>query len=172
MSGRARLGIDRGTVLVLAQVLCLAVVWLWPEPPLWSLPMAVIVACWVLLGVALLVGLTGAGALGRVLRVHPRPARRAELRTGGVYRHVRHPIYFAVLLGSAAEAVLAARPEPLMGLLALAVVLHVKADYEESLLRATFGEAYDVYASRVPRIVPRLARRSPSSPRPQPFDRS
>jgi protein-S-isoprenylcysteine O-methyltransferase Ste14 len=59
-----------------------------------------------------------------------------------------------VLIGSAAEAVLAARPEPLLGFAALAIVLHLKAGYEESLLRAHFGEAYDTYASRVPRLVP------------------
>jgi protein-S-isoprenylcysteine O-methyltransferase Ste14 len=67
---------------------------------------------------------------------------------------VRHPIYAAVLVASASEAVLAARPEPLLGFLGLAAVLHVKAGYEEGLLRARFGEAYDLYAQRVPRLVP------------------
>lgn len=170
MSGRVALAVDRGAVLVLAQAACLGVVWLWPAPALWSLPTSVMAGCWVLLGTALLVGLSGAGALGRVLRVHPRPAKRAELRTGGIYRYVRHPIYLAVLLASTSEAVRSARPEPVLGLLALAVVLHVKADYEESLLRATFGEAYDVYASRVPRIVPVLPRVVPRA-RPRTIDR-
>jgi protein-S-isoprenylcysteine O-methyltransferase Ste14 len=41
----------------------------------------------------------------------------------------------------------------------LSIVLHVKAGYEEGLLRARFGEAYDLYASRVPRLVPGLVGR-------------
>lgn len=147
--------LDRGTGLVLAQAVCLVVVWFWPAPPLWSLPTVVVAACRMLIVVAVIIGVFGAVALGRHLRVHPRPAERAELRTDGVYRFVRHPIYAAVLIGSTGEAVLAARPEPLLGLLGLSIVLHVKAGYEEGLLRATFGEAYDLYASRVPRLLPR-----------------
>ena len=154
--GSGRRGPDRGTWLVLAQVACLAVVWLWPAPPLWGLPTWVVVACWGAIALAVALGVAGAWELGRHLRIHPRPASRAELRTTGVYRLVRHPIYAAVLVGSTGEAVLAARPEPLVGLLALSLVLHVKAGYEEGLLRESFGEAYDVYASRVPRLVPFL----------------
>jgi protein-S-isoprenylcysteine O-methyltransferase Ste14 len=86
--------------------------------------------------------------------MHPAPPQHAELRTTGAYARVRHPIYAAVLVASTSEAVLAARPEPLVGLVGLALVLHVKAGYEEGLLRARFGEAYDVYAQRVPRLVP------------------
>lgn len=121
---------------------------------MWPLPTWVVVGCWAVVVAALLLGLWGAGGLGRALRIHPRPADRARLRTDGAYRVVRHPIYAAVLLGSTAGAVLAARPEPLIGLAALSMVLHVKAGYEEGLLRERFGEAYDVYASRVPRLVP------------------
>lgn len=155
MSARPGGWIDRGTWLVLAQAVCLVAVWFWPAPPLWSVPTLVVALCRMLIVLALLIGVLGAVALGRDLRVHPRPASRAELRTDGVYRFVRHPIYAAVLIGSTAEAVMAARPEPLVGLLGLSIVLHVKAGYEEGLLRATFGEAYDLYASRVPRLLPR-----------------
>jgi protein-S-isoprenylcysteine O-methyltransferase Ste14 len=147
--------VDRGTVLVAAQVVCLLVVWLWPAQPLWRLPTSVTVACWAAIAAALAFGLWGAGVLGRHLRVHPAPSERAELRTDGAYAWVRHPIYAAVLLGSTAGAVLAARPEPLVGLVGLALVLHLKAGYEEGLLRERFGQAYDLYADEVPRLVPR-----------------
>jgi protein-S-isoprenylcysteine O-methyltransferase Ste14 len=154
MAGGVSSRVDRGTWLVLAQAGCLVVVWLWPAPPLWPLPTWVEVAGRALIVLALVLGLAGVWHLGRYLRIHPRPADRAELATTGVYRLVRHPIYAAVLIGSAAESVLAARIEPLLGFIGLAIVLHLKAGYEESLLRAHFGEAYDTYASRVPRLVP------------------
>lgn len=154
MADRARTRLDRGTALVAAQFVCLAVVWLWPAPPAWSLPGWLVAGCWVAIAAAVALGLWGAGGLGRYLRVHPRPPQRAELRTTGAYRLVRHPIYAAVLVGSTAGAVLAARIEPLVGLVGLSIVLHVKAGYEEGLLRERFGEAYDVYASRVARLVP------------------
>jgi protein-S-isoprenylcysteine O-methyltransferase Ste14 len=146
-------------VLVAAQVVCLLVVWLWPAPPLWPLPRLLTVLCWVAIVLAVALGLWGAGVLGRHLRVHPAPPPQAQLRTDGAYAWVRHPIYAAVLLGSAAGAVLAARPEPLLGLVGLSLVLHVKAGYEEGLLRDRFGEAYDAYAQRVPRLVPMPWRR-------------
>ena len=151
----ARSWVDRGTLLVAAQAVCLVVVWLWPGAPVWSVPTVVVAACWAAIALALLLGLAGAGLLGRSLRVHPAPPDRAVLRTGGAYRFVRHPIYAAVLVGSLAGAVLAGRPEPLVGWVGLALVLHVKAGYEERLLRERFGEAYDIYASRVPRLLPR-----------------
>lgn len=162
--GTRRRGLDRGTWLVAAQVACLAVVWLWPAPPAWALPTWVVGGCWAAIIAAVLLGLWGARGLGRFLRVHPRPAQRAELRTDGAYRLVRHPIYAAVLVGSAAGAVLAARAEPLAGFVALSVVLHVKAGYEEGLLRDRFGDAYDTYASRVPRLVPMPRLRPPGAP--------
>jgi protein-S-isoprenylcysteine O-methyltransferase Ste14 len=159
MAGSGRARVDTGTWLVVAQVVCLVVVWLWPGPALWTLPTWVRVVCWGLIGGSALFGLWGAGVLGRHLRVHPAPPQQAELRSTGAYAWVRHPIYAAVLVASASEAVLAARIEPLVGLLGLAVVLHVKAGYEEGLLRARFGEAYDAYAQRVPRLVPTSFRR-------------
>jgi protein-S-isoprenylcysteine O-methyltransferase Ste14 len=159
VKSRRLLGLDQGSWLVLAQFVCLAVVWLWPAPPLWGLPPIAVGLCWVLIGLALLLGLVGAGSLGRFLRVHPAPPERARLRTDGAYRYVRHPIYAAVLMGSLGGAVLAARPEPLVGFVALSLVLHVKAGYEEGLLRERFGEAYDIYAERVPRLVPRPSSR-------------
>ena len=75
----------------------------------------------------------------------------------GPYRHVRNPMIsgvIAVLLGEAA----------LVGSLALlawaAIVFAVNAVYfplvEEPGLRRRFGPAYDEYAARTPRWVPRL----------------
>jgi protein-S-isoprenylcysteine O-methyltransferase Ste14 len=100
--------------------------------------------------------LVGASWLGRELRAHPAPSARAVLRTDGPYARMRHPIYAGLLLGAGGVAVLRARPEPLLSVALLAGLLNVKAAYEERLLLAQFGAAYEAYAARAPRFVPRL----------------
>ncbi len=44
-----------------------------------------------------------ATALGRGLTAAPLPNSHAELRTGGLYRFVRHPIYSGLLLFAVAR---------------------------------------------------------------------
>lgn len=146
-----------GLALLGAQLAAVAGVF-WPGEPQWRLPRAVVVGA-----AASLVGgnvLAGAGAfgLGRSLRPLPHPPSGANLRTDGAYGVVRHPIYAGLLVACTAVAVLRARPEPLAALGVLAAVLHLKAGYEERLLRVQFGAAYDEYAQRVPRMVPRIRR--------------
>lgn len=80
-----------------------------------------------------------------------------RLVVGGLYRHVRNPMYLAVgaviagqalLLGRAVLAVYAAA-------FALAVVAFVRG-YEEPTLRRRFGEEYETYRRAVPGWWPRL----------------
>jgi protein-S-isoprenylcysteine O-methyltransferase Ste14 len=104
-----------------------------------------------LLGVAVL--LVAMLNLGTSLNALPLPSPGAQLKTGGLFSVVRHPIYSGLLLlawatvargGSWAQAACAA------GLTAL---FAAKARYEETKLRARYPE-YAHYASRVPRFVP------------------
>jgi protein-S-isoprenylcysteine O-methyltransferase Ste14 len=150
--------LDRGTVLVVLQVVCLVLVFAWPGPAQWALPEPVRGFGVALLGLALLIGLAGLVGLGRHARVHPAPAGAAPLRTDGVYGVVRHPMYLAVLVGSFGEVLRSGQLVPVLGLVALSAVLHVKAGYEEHLLLDRFGPAYAAYAARVPRLVPGLRR--------------
>lgn len=75
-----------------------------------------------------------------------------ELITNGVYRFVRHPLYFFSLL--------VLWFNPIMGLngliFALASTLYfwLGSIYEERKLLAFFGEAYRDYQQRVPRLIP------------------
>ena len=94
-------------------------------------------------------------ALGRRLRAHPPPHQDAVLRTDGVYGLVRHPIYLGLLLLAHGGLSLARTRRALLALAALSVLLHVKADFEERLLRERFP-AYAAYAARVSRIIPGL----------------
>lgn len=93
--------------------------------------------------------------LGRSLTALPTPAARATLRTGGLYRFVRHPIYaglLALVFGGAATS----RSVVRLGLAAaLLGLLTGKAAWEEAMLRERYP-GYDEYARRTPRFVPRL----------------
>ena len=80
-----------------------------------------------------------------------------NLVTGGIYQHVRHPMYSAIWLGVVAQPLLiqnwiAGVPV----LLAFLVMYVTRVPKEEALMRAQFGDAYDTYASRTGRLLPRL----------------
>ena len=75
----------------------------------------------------------------------------------GLYRHVRNPMYVAVLAIIAGQALLLGR-FILLGYAAvmwLAFHLFVLG-YEEPTLRETFGGSYDAFRAAVPRWLPRL----------------
>jgi Phospholipid methyltransferase len=70
-----------------------------------TLPAAVMRACVAAAVTGVLVVLVGASALGRGLTAAPLPNEHAKLRTTGLYRHVRHPIYTELLLFAIAYSV-------------------------------------------------------------------
>ena len=90
----------------------------------------------------------------------PAPVAAPErLVVGGVYRHVRNPMYVAVLATILGQALLLGRPV----LLAYAAVLWVVFAsfvrlYEEPTLRERFGADYDAYRRAVPAWLPRFRR--------------
>jgi protein-S-isoprenylcysteine O-methyltransferase Ste14 len=141
-----------GFSLLGAQLAAVAGVF-WPGEPRWRLPRVVAVGAAALLVGGNVLAAAGALGLGRSLRPLPHLPSGATLRTDGAFGVVQHPIYAGLLLASTGAAVLRARPEPLAALAVLAAVLHLKAGYEERLLRVRFGAAYDEYAQRVPRMV-------------------
>lgn len=143
----------RGAALVGAQVTCVAGV-AWPGAPRWRLPSPVRGGAVAAIVAGNALAAAGTLRLGRQLSALPAPPDGAVLRTDGAYGVVRHPIYAGLLVAATGWAVHRARPEPLIAAGILSVVLHVKAGYEERLLRERFGLAYDGYAARVPRLLP------------------
>ena len=80
-----------------------------------------------------------------------------RLVVGGLYRHVRNPMYVAVGATIAGQALLLGRPV-LLGYLAvfwLAVASFVRF-YEEPTLSERYGEQYAAYKQAVPAWRPRL----------------
>jgi len=78
------------------------------------------------------------------------------LLTDGVYALLRHPRYVEVVLGSFVYCLIANYAGAYIVLAASVAVLYVVVLMEERELRRRFGEAYEDYARRVPRFIPRL----------------
>ena len=140
--------------LVSVQFALLVLILLLPSGDAWVLPAWLATAArWTgLAGVAVLV--LGAIGLGRSLTALPTPVPHGELRTGGPYRLVRHPIYTGVLALSYGAAVPSGSPAIFAAAIALTGWLAVKARWEEQQLRGRYP-SYDGYAGRTPRFVPR-----------------
>lgn len=85
--------------------------------------------------------------------IRPELKDRAQLVTHGIYRHLRHPMYLAVLLVMLAAVIV--DPGLWRGALwlALAGVLLAKARREERYLGERFA-AYRDYAARTRRLLP------------------
>ncbi|GAA1469612.1 methyltransferase family protein [Microbacterium thalassium] len=144
-------GRTRGDWLVAAQFLLLAALLL-PGAPLWSAPwLTAVAAAIAIAGTAL--AAAGLLAIGRdiVPWVAPRPG--APLRTGGVYRFTRNPIYLGILIGAAGWVLWRARIELIVVWALLAVVLVTKARVEQRHLIDAFGDDYRAYADRTPLVL-------------------
>lgn len=88
------------------------------------------------------------------------PGEKTELVTGGLYAHIRHPIYAL----SVALMILSAVVVPTLPMLAVAAIhvglMVVKARNEEAFLLGAHGEVYARYAARTGRFLPRRVRRA------------
>ena len=87
--------------------------------------------------------------------IFPEPRANARLVTTGPYAYVRHPLYVALIVFAAGVALGWNTPIHWSAAVALAIILDRKSRREEQLLRARFP-AYESYAARTPRLVPRL----------------
>ncbi|WP_327434099.1 methyltransferase family protein [Streptomyces sp. NBC_01236] len=88
----------------------------------------------------------------------PAPVAPTEhLVVGGLYRHVRNPMYVAVVAVIAGQGLLLARPVLLVyGAVAGLVMAAFARWYEEPELTGRFGAEYERYRAAVPGWWPRL----------------
>jgi protein-S-isoprenylcysteine O-methyltransferase Ste14 len=156
MTDRARTALAVGIVAV--QATLLVAFFVMPGGDDWPVPrwLTVIASAVEIIGGALL--LVAAVNLGRSLTPLPTPAEGGTLKTGGLYRVVRHPIYTAVLtivFGATVQSGSALK----LGLAAALLGLFTgKARWEEAMLRRRYA-GYDRYAARTPRFLPGRRRR-------------
>ena len=146
---------DLGTarLLVACQFVLIGILVLLPGRHDWPVPIGLTVACTVAMIAGLAVMVIGATGLGRGLTATPLPNAHARLRTGGLYRFVRHPIYSGLLLTMASITVASGSGFRLLTLGVLVLLLTVKARWEEARLTQRF-EGYANYAARTPRFIP------------------
>ncbi len=138
---------------VAAQFALLAALAFWDPPPEFTVPRwldtaarlgGVLGAAWLGIGVI---------TLGRSLTALPLPVAHGRLKTRGLYRLSRHPIYTGLLALAWSWAVRSAAIVPLILAAALNVLLIAKARLEERVLSETYS-GYDDYARRTPRFLP------------------
>lgn len=80
-----------------------------------------------------------------------------HLVVSGPYRHVRNPMYVAVVSLVLGQGLLLGSRAVLGYALALWLVFHLFVlGYEEPTLRRTFGAEYEAFRANVPRWIPRL----------------
>ena len=153
--GSASGDVRTARLLVAGQFVLIGILVLLPGRHDWPVPATLKVACSIATLVGLAVMVVGATGLGRGLTATPLPNAHAKLRTGGLYRYARHPIYSGLLLTMASIAVASGSVSRLLTLGALVMLLTVKARWEETRLMRRF-QGYADYAARTPRFVPRL----------------
>ncbi|MGR2752858.1 methyltransferase family protein [Agromyces arachidis] len=144
---------DRANWLVVAQFVLLGVLvvlpFALPADPLWSGRQTAVLAV-LLMITGLVLAVAGAAALGRDLVPWVAPREGATLRTTGVYRLTRNPIYVGLIVAAAGWTTWFARVDLVVVWVLLAVVLAVKARAEQHRLIAAFGDDYREYADRTP----------------------
>jgi protein-S-isoprenylcysteine O-methyltransferase Ste14 len=78
-----------------------------------------------------------------------------RLITHGIYRRIRHPMYFAMIVYSLGQALVI--PNWVAGpsnLVAFTILFALRVHAEEQMMTDMFGDEYTTYAARTKRLVP------------------
>jgi protein-S-isoprenylcysteine O-methyltransferase Ste14 len=145
------------------QSVAFAAIWLTPRHHWWALPpsqtgeIAVAVTAVVLAYTSALLSLRAVQTLGKQWTYQARVLKDHDLITQGPYSIVRNPIYlgmFGMLLSTG--LVFSHWWLTLIAIVFFLVGNHIRIRAEEKLLRDSFGQKFDDYASRVPAFIPFL----------------
>lgn len=129
--------------------------WRGADPPWWT-PVRAVGA--VVLAASAVVLVQAFARFVREGRGTPAPvAPTAHLVVGGLYRHVRNPMYVAVVGAVLGQALLLGRPVLLVYGAAIGAGMAAFARwYEEPVLAERYGDEYAAYRRAVPGWLPRL----------------
>ncbi len=130
--------------------------WRFESPGIWWLPLQVIGGALVAAGTLVLLDSFARFAikgLGTPAPVFP----TRHLVVSGLYRHVRNPMYLAVVAVIMGQGLILADTRLLVYGVFAGFCFHLfVVAYEEPTLRAAFGSEYDVFCRCVSRWLPRL----------------
>ncbi len=128
-------------------------------------PLAVQVAGLVLALAGFAATLATQTGMGASWRIGVDPGERTDVVTGGVFAHVRNPIFTAMVAAQAGVALIVPTWVSVLGLIALvtAVQLQVRA-VEEPYLPSVHGGAYADYAACAGRFLPGVGRLTGATP--------
>lgn len=99
------------------------------------------------------IALIAAINLGKNLTPLPKPKDNAELIQGGLYRFVRHPIYFGVIVLSLGWGVIQQAALVWLYVVVIAIFFDIKSRKEERWLVGRFA-SYADYQGRVRKLIP------------------
>ena len=102
-----------------------------------------------------IIALIAAINLGKNLTPLPRPKENAELVQTGLYRLVRHPIYFGVIVLSIGWGAIQQSALVWLYVIVIAIFFDIKSRKEERWLVARFS-TYANYQGRVRKLIPWL----------------
>ena len=149
---------SRGELYVLVQAILLIALFFGPKDLL-GLPTKVNQGLWLAgqtlfyLGIA--IAIWAAILLGPNLTPLPKPKQNGELIRTGLYRFVRHPIYFRVILVCFGWAGIEQTLYTLVLAIILLIFFDLKSRQEEIWLTEKFSE-YDVYKQNTKKLIPFL----------------
>lgn len=106
-----------------------------------------------LLALGLLILLVAIYDLRHSLTVLPTPIKHGKLKTNGMYRYMRHPMYTGVIAISIGIAISSGWYIKYLLAIGLVVLFALKARYEEKLLAAQYA-GYSKYMQTTPQFLP------------------
>ena len=149
---------NKSNLLVTIQFLLLAVIIGVPLPRFGEdFPDWVVGVGSVLVWVGLVILALSIFKLGGSLTASPIPKNDSQLKTDGLYKWMRHPIYTGLIATSLGLAIEAESLLSILVALVLIALLSYKAKWEETFLLERYPE-YRTYMSKTGRFVPRLNR--------------
>ncbi len=149
--------VEHGGWWVVAQALLLLVACFLPSRSGYATnglvhPAQFVAVAFAIAGLALMT--TGLFTLGKSSATpFPRPREPGGLRTAGIYRLMRHPVYTGAIIACLGWALAWLSPVGVLWVVATAVFFDRKAAHEEHLLRQRYP-GYSAYQRRVRRFLP------------------
>lgn len=151
-----------GWLWVAGQGVLLGALVLWPAGDSWPTPASVLSIAGILFFAGLALIAVGALGLGTALTPTPMPTRSGELKTSGLYKLVRHPIYTGVLITITGMTLRSGNWVHVAIAAATYVFFDRKAAWEEQRLHEAYP-GYASYASQTGKFIPKLANSSRAS---------